>query len=54
MSDATRNGLRLLAVALLLGIAGDVLRVWVPTRLGVALWIVALLLSVTVLIRAGL
>jgi hypothetical protein len=54
MSDATRDGLRLLAVALLLGLAGDVLRLSVPERLDVALWIAALLLSVTVWIRAGL
>jgi len=54
MSDATKNGLRLLAVALLLGIAADVLRVWVPGRLDLALWIAALLLSVVALMRAGL
>ncbi|HET9292677.1 MAG TPA: DUF4173 domain-containing protein [Gemmatimonadales bacterium] len=54
MSEATRNGLRLLAVALLLGIAGDVLRVWVPGRLDMALWIAALLVSVGALMRAGL
>jgi len=53
MSDGTRNGLRLLAAALLLGIAGDVLRLAVPGRLDVALWMVALLLSVAALIRAG-
>ena len=42
MSDATRNGLRLLAVALLLGVAADVLRLWVPGRLDLALWIAVL------------
>lgn len=54
MSDTTRNGLRLLAVAMLLGIAGDVLRLAVPGRLNLALWMVAFLVSVTALIRASL
>jgi hypothetical protein len=53
MSDRTGRAIALLAAAATLGVAGDALRVWLPARLDVALWAVAVFLTALALIRAG-
>lgn len=53
MNDRTRHALAVLAVALILGITGDVLRTWVPGRLDLALWATVALLLATVLVHRG-
>ena len=53
MNDRTGRALALLAAAAALGIAGEALRVWLPARLDVTLWGVAVFLAAVALIRAG-
>lgn len=53
MNSRTAHALALLGTAAALGILGDVLRVWVPARLDVTLWWVAVLLAVVALVRGG-
>jgi uncharacterized membrane protein len=53
MNTQTGRALALLAAAGALGLSGEVLRVWVPARLDVALWVAAMLLTAYALIRAG-
>ena len=53
MSDRTRQGLAILAAALVLGVAADVLLDTVPDRLNVALGLGAFVLVVLALRQAG-
>lgn len=52
-SGRTSRALAVLLAGVTLGAAGEILRVWVPGRLDLALWITALLVGVSALIRAG-
>jgi len=49
----TRSALAIVAVALLLGISGDVFQAWVPSQLDVALWVAVALIAATALVRGG-
>jgi hypothetical protein len=53
MNGRTGRALALLATAAALGIAGEVLRVYLPSRLDLTLWGVAAFLAAVALIRAG-
>ena len=53
MDGRTGRALALLGTAVALGLAGEVLRTWVPGRLDVALWVAAMLLAAYALIRGG-
>jgi len=53
MNGRTGRALALVAAAAALGLAGEVLRVWLPSRLDVTLWGVAAFLAVLALNRAG-
>ena len=53
MNGQTGRALALLGAAAALGISGEALRVWVPARLDVTLFGVAVLLAACALIRAG-
>jgi hypothetical protein len=53
MNGQTGRALALLGAAAALGISGEALRVWVPARLDVTLFGVAVLLAAYALIRAG-
>ncbi len=49
MRGRTQRAVALLLVGLLLGIAGEVVRLWIPGRLDLALWIGTTLLAATAL-----
>jgi hypothetical protein len=53
MNGSTVRAFALLAAAVALGVAGEALRVWLPARLDVTLWGVAVLLAALALMRAG-
>jgi len=53
MNDRSGRALALLAAAAALGVAGEVLRVWLPSQLDVTLWVVVAFLAAAALIRAG-
>jgi len=53
MDGRTGRALALLGAAVALGLAGEVLRTWVPARLDVSLWVAVTLLTAYALIRGG-
>lgn len=53
MTDRTRAALTFLAVAILLGVLGDVARTWLPGRLDLALWATAALAAIIALVGGG-
>lgn len=53
MRGRTQRAVALLLVGLLLGIAGEVVRLWIPGRLDLALWIGTTLLAATALASTG-
>jgi Domain of unknown function (DUF4153) len=53
MHGRTQRAVALLVAGLILGVAGEALQLWVPERLSQSLWVGAVLLAATALVRTG-